>query len=196
MALKFSFDRGKKEIVRPHLILPVIFIQLGSRQLQTQITSLAFTSFPSFINEYSLIHYRPHTDNGISYFYWLVFIPLLTIFPCTFQAVCLLCGFLVVIPPVFGFNCYRKTVQNDHVFVDDGVVQCKDPDDDKCGTLSFTVDPSINVEIRNCTKSARDCVNDVVCGKVREHVESLGGRLSSCSPICCDTDNCNAPGKW
>ena len=112
------------------------------------------------------------------------------------QAKCLLCGFLAVIPPVYSVNCYRKTVENDHVFVDDGVVECNDPRDDKCGTLHFTVDSSIAVEIRNCTKSARDCEEDVVCGRVREYVEALAGSLTSCSPMCCDTDNCNAPGRW
>lgn len=108
----------------------------------------------------------------------------------------LLCGFLDVIPSVYSINCYRKTVENDEVFADDGVVQCNDPGDDKCGTLTFTVDSSNTIVIKNCTRSALDCDNDVVCGRVGKHVEALGGRLTACSSICCDTDNCNAPGRW
>ena len=95
-----------------------------------------------------------------------------------------------------SINCYRKIVEDGKVVVDAGVVQCNDPRYDKCGTLHFTVDSSIDVEIKNCTRSARDCDNSVVCGRVREHVEALDGSLTSCSGMCCDTENCNAPSRW
>lgn len=74
------------------------------------------------------------------------------------QAVCLLCGFLAVTPPVYSISCYRKVVEDgDQVFIDDGVVHCKGPDQDKCGTLAFTVDSVDTVLIKNCTRSALDC---------------------------------------
>ena len=74
MALKFSFDRGKKEIVRPHLILPVIFVQLGSRQLQTQITSWLSLLFPhSLTNIHSFTTALILTMGSVIFIDWFSF---------------------------------------------------------------------------------------------------------------------------
>ncbi|KAL9982993.1 hypothetical protein ACROYT_G005112 [Oculina patagonica] len=75
-------------------------------------------------------------------------------------------------------------------------VDCQGEEDDRCGTLTFTVDSSdssIDVMIKNCTRSAIDCDQDAVCERVRTHVENHGGTLSDCSSSCCNSDNCNAP---
>ncbi|XP_078355165.1 uncharacterized protein LOC144639740 [Oculina patagonica] len=111
-------------------------------------------------------------------------------------AVYFLCGFLAVIQPAYSIRCYRKIVEDNEVHNNDGEVDCQGEEDDRCGTLTFTVDSSdssIDVMIKNCTRSAIDCDQDAVCERVRTHVENHGGTLSDCSSSCCNSDNCNAP---
>ena len=64
-----------------------------------------------------------------------------------------------------SINCYRKIVEDGTAVVDAGVVQCNDPRYDKCGTLHFTVDSSIDVEIRSCTRSVRNLDNGGFVGE-------------------------------
>ena len=106
-----------------------------------------------------------------------------------------MCAYFAVIPPAQGINCFRKIVEDGEVHNNEGEVNCLGEDDDKCGTLTFTVDSSVDVMIKNCTRSAIDCNEEEVCERITAHVENLGRTLTQCSLSCCDTDMCNAPGK-
>ena len=97
---------------------------------------------------------------------------------------------------MYSIRCYRKRVINNEVYNNDGEVDCLGQDDDRCGTLSYTVDFSIKVSSKNCTRSAVDCNQKEVCERLKTHVKNQGYNLvSNCSVVCCDSDYCNAPGK-
>ncbi len=111
------------------------------------------------------------------------------------QAVSLLCGFLVAFPPVYSIRCYHKTVYNKQV-INDEAVDCKEKGYDKCGTLTFNLDSSsYNVLIKNCTRSTLDCDEAVACERASAVYKKHGLTVMDCSSSCCDSDNCNAPGK-
>ena len=102
-----------------------------------------------------------------------------------------MCTYFAVIPPAQGIKCFRQKVEDGKVVNNEGEVDCDDGD--KCGTLTFTVDSSITIISRNCTKS--DCKEKKICNRIKSHVGILGGTLTECSVSCCYTDMCNAPGK-
>ncbi|KAL9969702.1 hypothetical protein ACROYT_G021953 [Oculina patagonica] len=106
-------------------------------------------------------------------------------------AVYFLCGFL----PVYSIRCYSQTVENNKFLDNDGVVDCQGEGEDRCGTLTFTFTKGshFNVMIKNCSRSALDCDQDVICERARARMEKHGGTMSDCSMSCCDSDNCNAP---
>lgn len=122
------------------------------------------------------------------------------IFPSLLQSLLVLVGFIVVIPPASGISCYVKDCA---YYPDDepycrgnGLVDCLEADDDKCGTLSFTLGSNIRVKVWNCTRSTHDdCNEQVTCGHMRELAVDIEDTIESCAVTCCDGDGCNDPGK-
>ena len=109
-------------------------------------------------------------------------------------------GFIVVIPPASGISCYVKDCAyypDDEPYCrDNGLVDCLEADDDKCGTLSFTLGSNIRVKVWNCTRSTHDdCNEQVTCGHMRELAVDIEDTIESCAVTCCDGDGCNDPGK-
>ena len=111
-----------------------------------------------------------------------------------------LVGFIAVIPPASGISCYVKDCT---YYPDDepycrgsGLVDCLEEDDDKCGTLSFTLGSNIRAKVWNCTRSTHDdCNEEMTCDHMRELAEDIGDTIESCAVTCCEGDGCNNPGR-
>lgn len=116
------------------------------------------------------------------------------------QSLWVLVGFIVFIPPASGMSCYVKDCtyypDNEPYCRDSGLVDCLEEDDDRCGTLSFTLGSNIRAKVWNCTRSTHDdCNEQVTCDHMRELAIDIDDTIESCSVTCCDSDECNDPGK-
>ena len=73
---------------------------------------------------------------------------------------------------------------------------CLEEDDDRCGTMSFTLGSNIESKIWNCTRSTHDdCNEKVTCDYMRELAVTIDDTIESCVLTCCEGDGCNDPGK-
>ena len=116
------------------------------------------------------------------------------------QSCWVLVGFIVIIPPASGISCYVKDCTyypNEEPYCrDSGLVDCLEEDDDKCGTLSFTLGSNIRVKVWNCTRSTHDdCNEQATCDHMRELAVDIEDTIESCAVTCCDGEECNDPGK-
>ncbi|XP_020603369.1 uncharacterized protein LOC110042346 [Orbicella faveolata] len=111
-----------------------------------------------------------------------------------------LTGFIAVIRPASSISCYVKDCTyypDDEPYCrDSGLVDCLEEDDDKCGTLSFTLGSNIEVKVWNCTRSTHDdCNEQVTCDHMRKLAVDIDDTIESCAVTCCEGDECNDPGK-
>ena len=76
------------------------------------------------------------------------------------------------------------------------LVDCPEEDDDKCGTLSFTLGSNYRGKVWNCTRSTHDdCNEEEICDHMRDLAADIDDTIEACSVTCCDGDGCNDPGK-
>ena len=122
------------------------------------------------------------------------------IFSSLLQSLCVVVGFIAVIPSASGISCYLK----DCMYYPDGepycrygeLIDCPEEDDDKCGTLSFTLGSNYRGKVWNCTRSTHDdCNEEEICDHMRELAIDIDDTIESCAVTCCDGDGCNDPGK-
>lgn len=116
------------------------------------------------------------------------------------QSLAVLTGFIAVIRPASSISCYVKDCTyypDDEPYCrDSGLVDCLEEDDDRCGTLSFTLGSNIGVKVWNCTRSTHDdCNEQVTCDHMRKLAVDIDDTIESCAVTCCEGDECNDPGK-
>ena len=121
-------------------------------------------------------------------------------FPSLLQSLLVLVGFIAVIPSASGISCYVKDCMyfpdGDPYCRYDGLVDCLEEDDGKCGTLSFTLGSNYRAKVWNCTRSTHDgCNEEVTCNRMRELAIDIDDTIESCAVTCCDGDGCNDPGE-
>ena len=76
------------------------------------------------------------------------------------------------------------------------LVDCPEEEDDKCGTLSFTLGSNYRGKVWNCTRSTHDdCNEEEICDHMRDVAADIDDTIESCSVTCCDGDGCNHQGK-
>ena len=107
---------------------------------------------------------------------------------------------LMTIPSASFMRCY---VKHCNYFPDgtpycrgSGAANCSSTEDDRCATLAVSLSSGRSYTIWKCTRSSLNyCNQNVTCQHEKDKAATFWVSVQSCSVTCCDSDECNTPGK-